>query len=248
MEFFLSNILTPIILTVVGYIVRIIYVKAKTHYKNTLPLKQFWRFSNDDISVVTSCYNSGSLDALEMEELGYKSDLLGSAKISRVLYSIYGTYPQIIMFSEKNKVVTKNLAIIGGPIHCELSKSILNNPQIPFMYEDYTLINKITHKKYNHKIDKKSNYISSDYIIIVNAKNPFDKDYRIVLISGCRNIGIEAGCLFASNISKSGSEYKRVRKFLRKNKNSSFYILLKVSSIYGAVGEPEILEMQTFND
>ena len=236
-SFFAVYILLPLLLMFIGYLAGILATKVNYIMNIRNPSKRFWSFKNNKISILTSCYEKASCKT-EFQEIGFKADMFASAKVADILDSLYKTTCTVDIFaSDSSHTLADNLVVIGGPVHCELSRRILNERRVHFHYDEYTLIDETSGIEYQAIIDEK-NYVSEDYALIINCTNPFDPNGRAVLVSGCKGLGVEAGAKFLSEIKK----HKAFIKFIKKQKERSFYIILKVSAMYNNIGKPEVIK------
>ena len=169
---------------------------------------------NDDFSNVV-CYtaNPNQYDKEEYADLGYPFEHMAIGEINsmfRYVYKINKSLPyKMARIDFENYPIEEfynNLILIGGPVHNSITKNLVfsNDVRLPFSYDENNNLvystgnNEITnYKAVISKGDDK--YFEKDYALILNIKNPKDKDKRIILISGCRSIGCYGGASFLSN-------------------------------------------------
>lgn len=94
-----------------------------------------------------------------------------------------------------------DLVIVGGPINNEITKRILasDNELAPIYFENYTIVSKVTGKKYSAKVDEEGR-VTQDYCALVSMPNPWAESKWIVLFCGSRAYG----SIFSSNFVFSG--------------------------------------------
>jgi len=249
---FFKDVLIPFATAVGGYIVRVLFVKIKKQLKKNFIKNRFWRFKGDKMTIICSDYKENYVNG---ETLGYREDVWASAKISYILRDVYDKEPDMYHgIKQCATVVNGNVVAVGGPKHNDYSTEIMSQKFYPFCYDKNKLIikkseilEKITEKGFGEEIDPieddEKKIIKEDYTIIVNSKNPIDENGRVVLISGCKSVGIKAGIAFIENITN----YKEDLKEIFENTDSSFYILLEVKNGMN-IGVPKIIASGTFND
>lgn len=109
--------------------------------------------------------------------------------------------------------LSSNLILIGGPFHNCVTRNFLERmgTSWPFRFEDdATLVytdpeGKLPTQRFTPlAVDEK--YYGEDFALIMNVKNPYDPEKRVIFIAGCRSIGCYGGAIFLSQ------QLKEIRK------------------------------------
>lgn len=159
----------------------------------------------------------------EHVRLGYVFEYMAVGEIEHYFKKIYkkakfSTMMSPITFAKiREKYLRTNLIIIGGPIHNQVAKKLLEKKEIPFQFDsDSNLLflkNGVVNKKY---IPEKTavegcDYFQKDYALIINAKNPWDNSKRIIALMGCRSLGCYGASLFLCNEIYKCKNSSRIR-------------------------------------
>lgn len=156
-------------------------------------------------------------DESELVSCGYVFEYRGAGELGSTMNKLYGPNLQIkttmsrVDFSYTYSDLSTNLILIGGPFHNSVTRNFLERmgTSWPFRFEpDSTLVytdpdgNKTPFKP--KTINKE--YYGEDYALIMNVKNPYDPEKRVIFIAGCRSIGCYGGAIFLSQ------QLKEIRK------------------------------------
>lgn len=175
----------------------------------------------------------------ECAALGYITEYMGASNIMYHLNKVYSKIKFDIdmecFFNEKD--LNKNIILIGGPVNNRLTRRFLEEINIPFRFEGYTLVDELNNKRYDAVISNDN--IETDYSLIVNWDNPFVPGYRTIMICGCRTIGCYAGVLF---LTESFRELK-----LMKNQKNHVAIVKTKGGSYHVIGKPALVSFNVFD-
>ena len=126
------------------------------------------------------------------------------------------TYLSPLNNDEINKInLADDLFLLGGPFHNSLTRLFFgltkDKQNIPFYFDTfegeeatlfYKSYNDIEYKKVKPIKDPIGNYYCEDYGLIINIRNPYDSNKRIIALMGCRSIGVLGATLAFTNFNK----------------------------------------------
>lgn len=153
-------------------------------------------------------------DNEEQTNLGYTFEYMALGEINSLFRYVYNAKKSIPckmarLDSENYFFELQNhLILIGGPNHNSVTKSLffseyvnypfsfVNNNSLVYRKPGSSAIEKIYKSK---TLKGSSGDFQNDYALILNVKNPRNKQKRIILICGCRSIGCYGGAVFFSN-------------------------------------------------
>ena len=202
---FFDNLLMELVIFFLGF--SLTFIKSK-HQKIIIRRSLKYSFKdNSDIVFITA--NSGYYVNQELVTLGYIFEYLSVGAISDFLNKTYRKITITTIMSKmdfsniEKKYLLKNIVLIGGPFHNQVTKEIMDNyKDIPFRFHEsanlYFTDRNGTVNMYcpeEHCSDK-SHYYEKDYALIVNIKNPWNKEKRCMLIIGCRSVGCYGAAVF----------------------------------------------------
>ena len=215
---FLSEIIVSLassLLWAIGaFFVVLFYHKLMAwHYKN-----KFYRSTRLNIDkkgkFPLRCYiaNSGRYDADEKVYLGYPFEYMASATVNTHLEHLTRNTDMKISPCplKKDEVVrldkTGDLILLGGPFHNLLTRLFFGltkeNTNVPFYFDTFDGEEATLFYKENNDTDYRTakpikdpngNYYCEDYALILNIRNPYNPDKRVITIMGCRSIGVLGG-------------------------------------------------------
>lgn len=175
-----------------------------SRYKSALKLNE------DNISMVCYTANTDQYDASELVVLGYVFEYMAIGEIRSTFQRVFKKMEINCKMSDinyynirKRNLNGQHLILIGGPFHNSVSRQLLfeGNKGIPFKFDEnanliYEGSNGIV-KRYCPEISNgDSKYFEKDYALIINVRNPLNKDKRIIALMGCRSIGCYGAAVF----------------------------------------------------
>ena len=241
----MSDIMIDLSISGATFVIGFAAKTIQEYIKEISPARKLWKINdkgNNTVSIITAnTPDSYRIDESEYAVTGYVCEYVGASIISSHLKKTYKEIKtDIYMEFEKRYDVTENLIFIGGPNHNPLSKKLLSREEIPFYFEEFSLINKKTQQEYKSKASDDSDiqHIEEDYILIINTKSLFNSKKRIILIAGCRSIGCLAGARYMTEFFKMDSSIiKNLYNY------DEYALVLKVlSHSINSVGVAEIID------
>lgn len=205
------NILYQIILIPIPLVVGLLISTLK-RFLHLNKYKKMLKLKNDIESISCFTANTGEYDTSECVALGYVFEYMSVGLIANCFKKIYKRIDFSAGMSDLNynnirkKYLKRDLLLIGGPFHNQITKELLFNPEAknPFGFnEDATLTyTSDTGEKemYIPELSKgDSKYFEKDYALILNVRNPLDINKRIIALIGCRSVGCYGAALFLCN-------------------------------------------------
>ena len=127
-------------------------------------------------------------------------------------------------------VGSRNMLVLGGPLHNELTKTVLQlmSERLPFTCELDPLSIRLAQGSYYPSYDPESGHVTEDYAIILRAPNPLDSSgiHTMMLVFGCHGFGTEGGV-------KLLTVSRLTRGLVAKVGNKSFVALVRVRIVAG---------------
>lgn len=158
-------------------------------------------------------------DASELVTCGYVFEYRAAGELGSTINKLYGPNLKIKTVMSKNEFsytygeLSSNIILIGGPFHNCVTRNFLERmgASWPFHFEsDATLVytdpeGKLPTRRFTPlEVDK--SYYGEDFALIMNVKNPYNPEKRVIFIAGCRSIGCYGGAIFLSQ------QLKEIRK------------------------------------
>lgn len=150
-------------------------------------------------------------DVSELVTCGYVFEYRAAGELGSTMNKLYG--PDLVIktamskdhFSYTSGDLRSNLVLIGGPFHNCVTRHFLEwmGPSWPFHFEeDATLVytdpeGKLPSQRFS-PVAMEGKFYGEDYALIMNVKNPYDPEKRLIFIAGCRSIGCYGGAIFLS--------------------------------------------------
>jgi hypothetical protein len=126
----------------------------------------------------------------------YPAEYLAAVEVRTLLSDTVGHGDVNLVTSNEFRMgpfLSHNLVCIGGPIHNRVSKVLLERLSIPVEFDGYTVVSKVTSKRYDAVVDPISGNITRDVGVVVLDKNPFQEESLVALLMGARTFGCPAG-------------------------------------------------------
>lgn len=219
-----TSLFSSLVWAVIAFVAVLIYNKLSNYYYN----KKFYKstrltLKNKKEKFNVQCFiaNSGKYDGEEKVYLGYPFEYMAAATINSYLELVIknidmNTTPCPLQVSSITKIdKTTDLILLGGPFHNILTKAFFGlskeRTNVPFYFdtfegEEATLFYKETkdseYKTVKPQKDPIGNYYCEDYGLIINIKNPYNPQKRIIAIMGCRSIGVLGGTIAFTSMNK----------------------------------------------
>ena len=217
----LKNISYELIASMVAWLVAVLT------FRPTVKAIERWRFRKsshlklDDNKLFMRCFyaNSNRVDEEEHVLLGYPFEYMASASVGTYLNIMSNNKADIISSpspinkEDAIKEYRENILLLGGPNHNTVTSYFFGlkegHTNLPFYYasyqgEDATLFYKDgdTIKTFVPKKHSSGDYYAEDYGLILNVKNPFNPEKRIIALIGCRSIGVLGAAAFFTEHNK----------------------------------------------
>lgn len=219
-----TSLFSSLVWAIVAFVAVLIYNKLSTWYYN----KKFYKTTRltlknkkDKFNIQCFIANSGKYDGDEKVYLGYPFEYMAAATINSYLELAIknidmNTKPCPMQVNTITKIdKTTDLILLGGPFHNVLTKMFFGlnkeNSNVPFYFdtfegEDATLFYKENpngdYKAVKPIKDPIGHYYCEDYGLIMNIKNPYNPNKRIISIMGCRSIGVLGGTIAFTSMNK----------------------------------------------
>ena len=205
-----SNLITSVVYGAMAFVLVGIYdlIKDFIFKQNFYKLTRIDHPKKEDTFAI-KCYmaNSGRYDECENVYLGYPFEYMSAASLNSYLNMIMTvvdmeTYPCPLTASELGEInKTQDLILLGGPFHNLLTQHFFGltkeNTNVPLYFdtfenEEATLFYKKDEEYKTAKPlkDTLGDFYCEDYGLILNIKNPYNPDKRIIALMGCRSIGV----------------------------------------------------------
>ncbi|WP_433003694.1 hypothetical protein [Kribbella sp. CA-294648] len=178
------NLLAAVIAFVAGWTLRALY----KYVRDIRPAVRMWRAAaGSDFSIVVadgplSEKNRPTIHPAEFaaatELSGYLAHSL-RINVTRVRASI--NFPL-------DEALEGNLILIGGPIHNQVHRLMLERLELPYEFQDRDLV-RVKDGKVFAPVSSADGVAKIDYGLIVITANPYNPDARLVLLAGCRTFG-----------------------------------------------------------
>ena len=225
---FIVNVATSLFASLVWAIVAFVAVLIYNKLSNWYYTNKFYKttrltIKNKKEKFGIQCFiaNSGKYDGDEKVYLGYPFEYMAAATINSYLsLAVKSVDMDTVPCPLKVNTITKidkttDLILLGGPFHNVLTKLFFGlskeRSNVPFYFdtfegEEATLFYKETpngeYKTVKPIKDPVGNYYCEDYGLIMNIKNPYNPEKRIISIMGCRSIGVLGGTIAFTSMNK----------------------------------------------
>lgn len=205
----------------------IAWLAAVLTFRPAVKAIERWRFRKsshlelDDNKLFMRCFyaNSNRVDEEEHVLLGYPFEYMASASVSTYLNIMSHnkadviSSPSPIKDIDAAKEYRENVLLLGGPYHNTVTHYFFGlkegDTKLPFYFgsyqgEDATLFYKDgdSVKTFVPKKHSSGDYYAEDYGLILNIKNPYNPDKRVIALIGCRSIGVLGAAAFFTEHNK----------------------------------------------
>lgn len=232
-----------------------LWMKTKEHfYKHRLYKNIRLKLHDSKQKLMINCFyaNSNKVDKNESAALGYPFEYMAAATVQSYLSFIakknfqMDMCPSPLRYDEVLKETDENLLLLGGPFHNNYTRFFFglekDNTNLPFYFDSYegeeaTLFfnNGLELKKFKPKKDITGKFYTDDYGIILNMKNVYNNDKRIIALIGCRTIGVLGAAVALTKLNK--------QLFERTNTYDEYAVVVCChGNRYNIMKDPEICE------
>ncbi len=198
----LNDLLVNLIWMITTFILGWLYQLFKEKSKRRMNRKLL-RMVEDEQKIVCFTANPLQHDDEEFVDLGYVFEYLSVGEISASFRQMYKKLECECVMSKINPednqlgLQKENMILIGGPFHNSLTKKLIFEEWIPpFSFDsDANLI--YDTDIYKPVLTQSSNpHFGKDFAVILNMKNPYHLERRLICIMGCRSIGCYGATVF----------------------------------------------------
>jgi hypothetical protein len=226
------GLIVGLIVTAITFLAAVPYARVRRWSELQRPGRRVWRLPRGAaVSIVTA--EGPEPDSTEYTITVYPAEYAAATEIAHYLGSELRCDVERICTSSEfppDHAIRGNLVLIGGPVHSPLTRMMLERTQVPFHFEEYTLVNSQSGERFDAEI--KDGVVTSDVALVVVTDNPFNPSNRVVMVAGCRTYGCIAG---ARQLI-----YPAVLRISRKVANSSYFVVR--SEVLGRyVSEAQVL-------
>lgn len=217
----LKNISYELIASAIAWLVAILTYRPAVKAIERHRFKKSTHLKLEDNKLFVECFyaNSNRVDEEEHVLLGYPFEYMASASVATYLNLMshnkadVQSKPSPTNKTEVEKEYRDNILLFGGPNHNAITSYLFglreNKTNLPFYFGEYKDESATLFYKDGDKIetfipikDADEKCYVEDYGLILNIKNPFNKEKRIIALIGCRSIGVLGAATFFTEHNK----------------------------------------------
>ena len=159
------------------------------------PTGELWSWLAPDGQQVELVVSTGAHHAGEYTNLIFPTEAEAAAEIKNFLGATLRRRISIHQSDGLGDRLDRDLVLIGGPVNNAVTERVLALPDIPFKFENHTIVHEISGQRWHaalRVIDGRS-VVWTDYCLIARIPNPFNRDRGLLLIGGSRAYGTLGG-------------------------------------------------------
>jgi hypothetical protein len=188
-----GDLVVNLLAAAISFLSGIGYAKFHRWRELRRPGHRVWRLNRGaTVSIVTA--DGPEPDPTEYTITVYPAEYAAATEIAHYLGSELRCNVERICTSgefPEDHAITGNLVLIGGPVHNRLTRIMLERTEVPFHFEEYTLVDDRSGERFDAEI--RGDVIVSDVALVVVTDNPYSPSNRVVMVAGCRTYGCIAG-------------------------------------------------------